>query len=389
MEHTFSEEQLAIKEAAERFARHRLAPGYRARESADAFDRDLVREMGELGLIGVDLPETFGGLGLASVTSGIVCEAIAGADINISYVQLLTSLTGQILAANANPELAGHWIGRMIAGDCLMGLALTEPKTGSDAANLSLKAEKSGNGYVLNGEKTSMSFSTAADAAVVFARTGTAQEGARGVSAFLVDLSDAGISRTRFDDFGGRAVSRGSVFFDNVQVPSENLLGSEGGGFAQVMQGFDFSRALIGLQCLGAAQASLAETWDYICERHAFGAPLAEYQGVTFPLAEAETHITMARQLCYATLELRDRGLPHTKEAAMAKWFAPKTSVDIIHQCLLTHGHYGYTRDLPHEQRLRDVIGLEIGDGTAQIMKLVIAREKIGRVAVQHAGRSS
>ena len=162
------------------------------------------------------------------------------------------------------------------------------------------------------------------------------------------------------------------------------MLGEEGQGFRQVMQGFDYSRALIGLMCLGAARASLDESWEYITEREAFGAPLAQYQGVSFPLAEAETMWKAARHICYETLWLRDQGLLHTSEAAMAKWLAPKASVDIIHQCLLSHGHAGYSKDLPHQQRLRDVMGLEIGDGTAQIMKLIVAREKVGRAAVQY-----
>jgi cyclohexanecarboxyl-CoA dehydrogenase len=143
------------------------------------------------------------------------------------------------------------------------------------------------------------------------------------------------------------------------------------------MQGFDFSRALIGLQVLGSAQASLDESWAYVQERETFGQPLAQYQGVTFPLAEADTLVAAARQLCHHTLRLKDAGLPHTAEAAMCKWLAPKTAVDAIHQCLLTHGHYGWSMDLPHQQRLRDVMGLEIGDGTAQIMKLIIARQRL------------
>jgi cyclohexanecarboxyl-CoA dehydrogenase len=158
-------------------------------------------------------------------------------------------------------------------------------------------------------------------------------------------------------------------------VPASHRLADEGAGFVQVMQGFDFSRALIGLQVLGAAQASLDETWAYTQQREAFGAPIAMNQGVTFPLAEAATYVAAARQLCYYTLRLKDAGQPHTSEAAMCKWLAPKTAVDTIHQCLLTHGHYGWSLDLPHQQRLRDVMGLEIGDGTAQIMKLIIARE--------------
>ena len=383
-----TEEQRAMQETARRFAADRLATGYRAREQAGALERALVKEMGGLGLIGVDLPEAYGGLALPGVTAGLVIEQIAAGDVNVSYVQLLGSLIGSILARHAFPDLARHWIGRIVGGEALVGIGLTEPRGGSDAANLIVSATRAGNGYRLNGEKTSMSFSTEADAAVIFARTGGG--GARGVSAFLVDLTEKGIARTRFEDLGTKCVARGSVFFDDVAVPAECMLCEEGAGFVQVMQGFDYSRALIGLQCIAAAQASLDETWAYVKERDAFGAPLAQYQGVSFPLAEAETFLTMARQLCFLTLDLRDRGQPHTAEAAMAKWYAPKTAVEVIHQCLLTHGHYGYTMNLAHQQRLRDVLGLEIGDGTAQIMKLIIAREKAGRVAVQHlAGRDA
>jgi cyclohexanecarboxyl-CoA dehydrogenase len=162
---------------------------------------------------------------------------------------------------------------------------------------------------------------------------------------------------------GSHAIGRGSIFFDDVRIPASHLLGDEGMGFVQVMQGFDYSRALIGLQCCATAQASLDESWSYITERQAFGAPLAQYQGVSFPLAEGEGLIAAIRQLCYHTLRLRDADEAHTSEAAMCKWLGPKTAVDVIHQCLLTHGHYGWSLDLPHQQRLRDVMGLEIGDG--------------------------
>jgi len=162
-------------------------------------------------------------------------------------------------------------------------------------------------------------------------------------------------------------------------------MGAEGTGFTQVMRGFDYSRILIALQCVGAAQASLDEAWAYVKDRDAFGAPLAQYQGVSFPLAEGETMIAAARELCYHGLQLRDAGRPHTAEAAMVKWFAPKTAFDVVHQCLLSFGHYGWSMDLPHQQRMRDVMGLEIGDGPAPVMKLIIAREKVGRIAVQYA----
>jgi len=376
-----SDEQRAFRDSAERFAHEKLAPRYQAREQDGKLDRALVREMGALGLIGVDLPESHGGLGLPSETAGLIIEAVAYGDINVSYVQLLGSLCGQILARHANEEIAAAWLPRIVSGESLFALALTEPRGGSDAANLALAARPTNSGYVLKGEKSSISIADQADAALVFARTGRAEDGARGISAFLVPMNAPGISRSRFNDLGSKAVGRGSIFFDDVEVPLENRLGDEGAGFVQVMQGFDFSRALIGLQCIAAAQASLDETWVYTNERAAFGAPLSRNQGVTFPLAEHESMAAAIRALCYQTLRLRDLGLPHTAEAAMCKWLAPKSAVDIIHQCLLTHGHYGWSLDLPHQQRLRDVMGLEIGDGTAQIMKHIIARERLKRHA--------
>ncbi len=384
---TLSDDQRAFQEVAQRFARERLAPGYLAREQEGRIDRALVREMGSLGLIGVDLPERYGGLGAPSVTAGVVIEAVAQGDFNVAYVQLLASLNGQILARHASAALADLWIPRIVSGEALVALALTEPKGGSDAANLALSARREGDFYVLNGEKSSISLADQADIAVVFARTGPAGSGARGVSAFLVPTDSPGVSTSRFNDLGSKAVGRGSIFFDGVRVPEGNRLAAEGMGFVQVMQGFDYSRALIGLQCCAAAQASLDESWAYVTEREAFGAPLAQYQGVSFPLAEGEGMIAAVRQLCYHTLRLRDADAAHTAEAAMCKWLGPKTAVDVIHQCLLTHGHYGWSLDLPHQQRLRDVMGLEIGDGTAQIMKMIVAREKAGRIAVQHLAR--
>jgi cyclohexanecarboxyl-CoA dehydrogenase len=378
-------EQQAMQEAAARFARERLRPDYQKREAGHAIDRTLMREMGALGLIGVDLSEQHGGMGLGSTTAGVIIEQIAAGDFNVAYVQLLASLMGSIVERHGAPELAAKWIPRVVAGEAMIGLGLTEPRGGSDAANLMLRAERRGDRYVLSGEKTSASCATQCDAFVVFARTGGS--GARGVSAFFVEAGAKGLSRTHFDDVGSKAVGRGSLFFDDVEVPDGERLGDENAGFSQVMQGFDFSRALIGLQCVAAAQASVDEAWAYTIEREAFGAPLASYQGVSFPLAEADTMLAATRSLCYLTLGLRDAGRPHTAEAAMCKWLGPKTAFDVIHQCLLTFGHYGYTMDTPHQQRLRDVMGLEIGDGTAQIMKMIIARERVGRAAVQYASR--
>jgi cyclohexanecarboxyl-CoA dehydrogenase len=385
VDHGFSDEQEAIRATARRFARERLAPGYRAREIDGKIDRALIREMGELGLIGADLPEELGAPGLDSATAGIIMEEMGRGDIDVAYVQLLGSLMGSIISSHAKREVAEDIVPRICAGEIVVALGLTEPGGGSDAAHLKTKARRDGDDYILSGEKTSISMAEQADYVVVLARTDETKDGAGGVSAFLTPLDSPGISRSSFDDVGSKAVGRGSIFFDGARVPARCLIGAEGKGFAQVMQGFDYSRALIGLQCLGSAVASLEETWKYITERTAFGNPLAKYQGVTEPLAEAETFLEAARLLCYKTLWLRDNGLPHTAEAAMCKWWAPKTAFQTIHRCLLTHGHGGYSTDLPHQQRLRDVMGLQIGDGTEQIQKMIIAREKVGRVAVPYA----
>lgn len=379
-----TDDQQALKDTARRFSRERLLPDYQKREKLGILDRKLVREMGELGLLGMDLPEQYGGMGLDGVTAGIIAEELAYGDFNMSAVPVGISLNGAILVRHASDAIKDEWLPKMVRGDAIIAICLTEPGGGSDASNLQLKARLDGDHYVLNGEKTSITFADRADAYVVFARTGTPEQGAKGVSAFFIPAGTPGLSTTRFDDLGSAIIGRGQVFFDNLRIPVGNRLGKEGKGFTQVMQGFDYSRALIGLQCVGAAQASLDEAWEYTKERKAFGRAIGQFQGVTFPLSEGESHIAAIRQLCLHTLALRDAGQPHVSEAAMCKWMGPRYAFDIIHQCILTLGHYGWTKDLPHQQRMRDVSGLEIGDGTAGIMKLIIARERIGKVAIQY-----
>ena len=201
------------------------------------------------------------------------------------------------------------------------------------------------------------------------------------MTALFVPTDVPGLTRSRFDCHGQRAIGRGSLFFENVKVPLDHRLGEENRGFVQVMQGFDFSRALIGLQVLAVARVALEEAWAYVAQREAFGKPLAAFQGVSHPLADFDTQVDAARLLCLQALWLKDQGLPHGAEAAMCKWWAPKLAYDTVHQCLLSFGHGGYDRGVM-EQRLRDVLGFQIGDGTAQIMKTIIARARAGRNAV-------
>lgn len=364
-----------------RFATERIAPGFLERDRTRVLDRALMRDMGEMGFIAPELSGAHGGQGTGCLAAGVIHEEIARADLSMSYINLLASLNGQILSQHGRPDVVQPWLQRLTRGEALFAIALTEPRGGSDAANLRLRIERVGDAFVLNGEKTSISAADQADAAVVFGRTGAVESGAHGVTALLVPMDLPGLTRNRFDCHGQRAIGRGSLFFENVRVPADHLLGTLNQGFVQVMQGFDYSRALIGLQVLAVARAALEETWAYVAQREAFGKPLSAFQGVSHPLADFDTQVTAARLLCLQTLWLKDKGAPHTTEAAMCKWWAPKLAYDTIHQCLLMFGHGGYDRGVM-EQRLRDVLGFQIGDGTAQIMKTIVARSRAGRGAV-------
>jgi cyclohexanecarboxyl-CoA dehydrogenase len=384
MNYGLSEELAAIRQTARQFARERLLPAYQETERQGRLDRAVVREMGALGFIGTNQAERHGGAGLDYLTQGLICEEVGAGDFNYAYVPLAGTLVADMLVQGGRPAVIDTWVPRICSGEALPALGLTEPEVGSDAGHLRTRAERDGHDFIINGEKASISLSDQADVVALFARTNGDDPGPRGVSAFLMPLDVPGVSRTRVRDLGSHAVGRGSLFFEDARVPAEHMIGDENKGFSQVMVGFDFSRALIGLMCIGAAQASVDETWSYVSERKAFGSPIVRFEGVSFPLAEAETMLEAARQLCYKTLWLRDAGQKHTSEAAMCKWWPPKLAFEIIKECILLHGHGGYSHDYPHQQRLRDVLGLQIGDGTAQIMKLIIAREKAGRAAVPY-----
>jgi cyclohexanecarboxyl-CoA dehydrogenase len=373
----FTEAQQEFARIARAFALQELAPKYAYWDRTGEFPREQWRKMGEIGITGICIPEAYGGQEADCVTVGIAAEEVARGDFNCGYALIENCLNGEILT-HAQEAVKQQWLTGMARGDHIVAIAVTESRGGSDAAGMQTRARQHGDEYILSGEKSGISMIMPADAVMVFAKTDMTA-GARGVSAFLVPTDLPGVSRTALRDMGERAIQRGSLFLDEVHVPRDYLIGEEGQGFYLVMSAFDYSRVIIALMCIGAAEQSLDETIDYVKKREPFGRPLAKFEGVSFPIAEHATMLEAARWLCYRTLWLRDYGLPHSKEAAMVKWWGPKVAVDAIHDCLLLHGHYGYTQDLPLEQRLRDVIGLEIGDGTGQVSKIVIVRELFGR----------
>ena len=381
MDFAFTPEQDELARTVRAFARKELVPRSAHWDKTGEFPVDAWRRMGELGLLGMRIPDRYGGQETDLVTMGIASEEIGRGDFSCTYGIQLAGLAGEIIGKNGSEEVKSRWLPPTARGEAV-ALALTEPGVGSDAARLACRAERDGDGYLVTGEKSGISLAMAAHAAIVFARTGG--PGARGVTAFLVPLDLPGVARSPLHDLGSRCIGRAVLAFDHVRIPLSHRLGAEGTGFHQVMQGFDYNRILIALGSLGAAQASLEDTMAYVKERRAFGRAVVQFEGVSFPIAEAATHLEAARWLCYRGLWLADRGLPYTKESAMVKWWAPRLAVETIHECLLLHGHYGYTDELPFGQRMRDVIGLEIGDGTAQIMKMIVARELMGRESLPY-----
>ena len=363
------------------FARKELAPRSAHWDRHGEFPRDAWRQMGELGLLGLRTPAAYGGQEADYITFGIAMQEIGRGGFSCTYCIHLAGLAGEILGRSGGEEIKARWLPPTARGETVIALTLTEPGVGSDAASLACRAERDGDDYVITGEKSGISLGMVAQAAILFARTDPAGR-ARGVSAFLVPLDRPGVSRSPLRDMGTRAIARAVLAFDHVRVPASHRLGEEGTGFYQVMQGFDYNRVGIALASLGVAQVSVEETTAYVRERKAFGRALASFQGVSFAIAEAATQLEACQWLCYRALWLANHGRPYTKESAMTKWWAPRLAVETIHQCLLLHGHYGYTDELPFEQRMRDVIGLEIGDGTAEVMKLVIARQLLGRETV-------
>lgn len=378
MDFRFDEDEEAFRQELRRWAGKVLAPHYQSDDKAAAFRREQALDMASMGLTGLRIPEQYGGQAATAVVAGLAAEEVGRADFNAGYLIINTALISDIIVRNATDEQKAAWLPGIASGETVPCICITEPGHGTDAASLDLKAVADDDGWKLFGEKTSITLGMASDRAVVLARTGG--PGARGVSAFWVDLNDPTVTRTAFDDLGSRAIGRASIFFDGTAVTRAELIGNEGDGFVSVMQGFDYSRAIIGLLCLGAAQVSLEEALQWSRDREAFGKPIGTFQGVAFPLAEHATYIRGARHVCYEALWNKDNDLEHSTEAAMAKFWAPKLSTDVIHQCLLTLGHLGYSTESPIGQRLRDVIGLEIGDGTAQVSKLVISRNLLGRM---------
>jgi cyclohexanecarboxyl-CoA dehydrogenase len=378
----FTEEQEDFRRGLARFARDVLGPGYRERASRTDFPWDVQRQLGSMGVLGIGLPEEWGGTGVEDpILLGLAAEALAEGDVNVAAAPVQVGLIGSQLARGSE-AVRQQYLAPLIRGECTVAIALTEPGSGSDAAALRTIAEPVPGGWRLRGEKTAISWAMNAVAALVYARAPGSTRSS-GVSCFVVPLDAKGVARTPTLGMGCLPLGWGSINLDGAFVPSDFLIGEEGGGFAGVMHHFDFSRPALGLLCLGAARASLDEGIVFAREREAFGQPIINFQGVSFPLAEHATYLEAARWLCYRALWLRATGQPHTGIASMSKWWPPVVAKDAIEASMKIHGHLGYSAELPLQQRLRDVMAYLVADGTAEIQKRVIAGELVRRTTAQ------
>ncbi len=379
----FSEQDKMLRNQVRDFARKELAPGAKKRAKSPEIPREIWKKVADLGYTGLGVPEKYGGQEATWITRGVVIEGLAYADVTIGglthHIQNMAWMTAQ-----GPEEVAATWVPGFVSTDKVCSAAISEPECGSDVAAIQTRAVREGDDYIITGEKTSVTRGTYADACLVLAKTDP-EAGVRGLTQFLVPLNLPGIEISPLHDMGCLAVGRAIVNFDNVRVPAKNRISEEGKAFARAFAaGVDKGRALTGLAVLAAAQASVDETIAFSKERVTFGKPIAKYEGVSFKIAEAVTYIEAAKLFCYYTLWLGDQDRPSFKEGSMCKWWCPQLAARIIHDCLLLHGHIGYTEELPLEQRLRDVIGYEYTDGTAEISKLNIVREIMGKEALPY-----
>lgn len=374
----FTSEQEDFRKELRRYAACELAPRYLERATKSEYPWDAHRQLAELGVLGIGLPEKYGGTGKPDpIMLGLAAETLAYGDVNVASAPILTGLVAEQLAAQGQAQVVAEYLPRLISGEIVAAIAVTEPRAGSDAANLACVARPADGGWRISGEKIAITHAMSAAVALVYARDPDSV-GHRGISCYAVPLDGDGVRRGHMPGMGTLPLCWGTLSFDEVFVPAANLVGGPGRGFAGAMHHFDFSRPGLGLLCLGAAQASIDETVAWARQREAFGRPIAAFQGVSFPLAEHATELEAARWLCYRALWLRAVGKQHTDLAAMAKWWPPKVAKEAIETAWVTHGNLGYSTELPLQQRFRDVAGYLVADGTASIQKRIIATTMMG-----------
>ncbi|TDL79095.1 acyl-CoA dehydrogenase [Peribacillus frigoritolerans] len=370
----FTEEQEMMRKMVRDFAQTEIEP-YVAKMEKGEFPREILRKMGSLGLMGIPIPEQYGGAGMDFTSYIIAIHELSKVSATVGVIlSVHTSVGTNPILYFGTEEQKKKYIPKLASGEYLGAFCLTEPGSGSDAGSLKTKAVKKDGKYILNGSKVFITNGGEADTYIVFTSTNPGA-GIRGISAFVVEKNTNGLvvgkDEHKMGLYGSRTVQ---LSFEDAEVPCENLLGEEGDGFKIAMANLDVGRIGIAAQSLGIAQAALENSINYAKDRVQFGKPISAQQGIGFKLADMATSVESSELLTYRAAFLRQNGLPCGKEASMAKLFASKTAMEVATEAIQVYGGYGYTKDYPVERYFRDAKVCEIYEGTSEIQRIVISK---------------
>ncbi len=387
-QYALTEEQKALREATRKFAQGYLfeAAAKTERDGAD-FPVSALEAMAKQGVLGLDVPTEYGGQGLDTLSCAVILEELAAGWFS-STIFAMNLATGPLLAAGS-PEQKRRYLGGICNGTVVPAFALTEPAGGSDAANITTRVTREGDEYVLRGQKIFITNAHRADVLIVFARSSADAPRGKGISIVLVEKGTKGLQiGQRFETIAHTANPIWEVVFDDVRVPKENLIGGEGEGFSYIQKDFAKIRAVYGSRCVGVAQAAIDYALQYAVERKAFGQTVASFQGIRFKVAELVTKIEAARQLSYRAAALADEGHADAPVAAsMAKIFASQVAVEATGEAMQIMGGHGLLKLHPIERMYREAKLFEIGDGTSEVLKLLVSRHANRRATDRQPAR--
>jgi len=373
IESELSDAQRLIRDTARDFARDVLSPAAATHDREASFPHDAISSLGELGFLGMLVPEQYGGSEADQLSHAMALEEIAVGDGSVSTIMSVHNSVGCMPIVNfGSDKQKSTWLPGMASGKTLGAFCLTEPNAGSDASSLASTATLDGDRYVLNGTKQFITSGRAADVAIVFARTG---DGKRGITAFIVPTDNPGykVSRTE-TKLGQRASETCQIVLDDCQLPIDARLGEEGEGYRIALSNLEGGRIGIASQAVGMARAAYQHALDFAQHREAFGKTIIEHQAIAFKLADMATQIDAARLLTHRAAKLRDTGMPCLTEASMAKLFASEMAERVCSEAIQIHGGYGYLNDYPVERIARDVRVCQLYEGTSEVQRMVISR---------------
>lgn len=375
-EFELTEEQEELRRVIRRFAQAEIAPHVREWDEKGTFPGEVVRQLGQMGLLGVIFPPELGGSGMGYVEYVLAIEELSRVDGSVGIILAAhNSLCTNHIFRAGDQEQQRRWVKRLASGEWLGCWALTEPGSGSDALGARTTAVRSGHGWILNGTKTFITNGSHADCAVVIAVTDRAKQ-SHGLTAFVVEKGTPGFRPGKKEDkLGLRASDTSELIFEDCFIPDENRLGVEGEGFIDAMRVLDGGRISIAALALGIGRGAYDAALKYAKERHQFGKAISHFQAIQFKLADMATNLEAAKLLTLNAARMKNAGHKTTVESSMAKLFAGEAAVRICDECVQIHGGYGFIKDYPAEKFYRDVKLCTIGEGTSEIQRMVIARE--------------